>query len=173
MCCLHLKTEFRSCSRGLSVVGHLLLPLMNSFNKTEAAIFPWRLCFLRGFPFISLIIIFPVINCEIKRVCSCSSSDKKTGYAKFHHYFTGTNLIWFLRWNSNVRKSISDAICYNSYSRYVYYLCLCILYGILYHNRHLSRMHFLHSNLYLSKFCAKCSQEVQNLSYLGVMHIFR
>ena len=32
------------------------LPLMNSFNKTEAAIFPCRLCFLRAFPFISLMV---------------------------------------------------------------------------------------------------------------------
>ena len=30
-------------------------PLMNSFNKTEAAVFSCRLCFLRAFPFISLI----------------------------------------------------------------------------------------------------------------------
>jgi len=149
VCCLHLKKEFRSSSRGLSVVWHISLPLMNSFNKTEAAVVPWMLCFLRAFPFIRLIIIFPVINCETKRVYSCSSSDKKTGYAKFHHYFTGTNLIWF-RWNFNVWNTISDEICYNSYLRYVNYLCLCILYGILYHYRHLSRMHFLHSNLYIS-----------------------
>jgi len=27
---------------------------MNSFNKTEAAVFSCRLCFLRAFPFISL-----------------------------------------------------------------------------------------------------------------------
>jgi len=29
---------------------------MNSFNKSEAAVFSCRLCFLRAFPFISLII---------------------------------------------------------------------------------------------------------------------
>ena len=34
---------------------HLSLPLMNSFNKIEAAIFPCRLCLLRAFPFLSLI----------------------------------------------------------------------------------------------------------------------
>ena len=28
---------------------------MNGFNKTEAAVFSCRLCFLRAFPFISLI----------------------------------------------------------------------------------------------------------------------
>ena len=33
---------------------HHSLPLMNSFNKTEAAVFSCRLCFLRAFPFISL-----------------------------------------------------------------------------------------------------------------------
>jgi len=43
---------------GASVVWHLSLPMMNSFNKTEAAIFPCRICFLRAF--ISLII--PVMN---------------------------------------------------------------------------------------------------------------
>jgi len=40
---------------GASVVWHLSLPLMNRFNKTEAAIFPSRLYFLRVFPFIGLI----------------------------------------------------------------------------------------------------------------------
>jgi len=43
--CMHLKIEFRSWS----VVWHHLLPLMNSFNKTETAIFPCRLCFLGAF----------------------------------------------------------------------------------------------------------------------------
>jgi len=33
-----------------------------SFNKTEAAVFSCRLCFLRAFPFISLICIKLVIN---------------------------------------------------------------------------------------------------------------
>ena len=36
------------------MVWHHSLPLMNSFNKTEAAVFSCRLCFLRAFPFISL-----------------------------------------------------------------------------------------------------------------------
>jgi len=36
-------------------VGHHSLPLMNSLNKTETAVFSCRLCFLRAFPFISLI----------------------------------------------------------------------------------------------------------------------
>jgi len=39
---------------GASVVWHLSLSLMNSFNKTKAAIFLCRLCFLRVFPFLSL-----------------------------------------------------------------------------------------------------------------------
>ena len=53
VCCLHLKMEFRSCARVASVVWHLSLLLMNSFNKTEAAVFSCSLCFLRAFPFIS------------------------------------------------------------------------------------------------------------------------
>ena len=40
---------------GASVVWHHLLPLMNSYNKTEAAVFSCRLFFLRVFHFISLI----------------------------------------------------------------------------------------------------------------------
>ena len=42
---------------GTLVVRHHSLLLMNSFNKTEAAVFSCRLCFLRAFPFISLIIL--------------------------------------------------------------------------------------------------------------------
>ena len=42
--------------QGASVVWHHSLPLMNSFNKTEAAVFSCRLCFPRAFPFISLIL---------------------------------------------------------------------------------------------------------------------
>jgi len=41
--------------KGASVVWHHSLLLMNSFNKTEAAVFSCRLCFLRAFPFISFI----------------------------------------------------------------------------------------------------------------------
>jgi len=40
-----------------SVVWHLSLPMMNSFNKTEAVVFPCRLCFLRAYPIISLITV--------------------------------------------------------------------------------------------------------------------
>jgi len=45
-----------------SVEWHLSFPLMNSFNKTEAAIFPWRPCFLRDIPFIGLIHTFCKYN---------------------------------------------------------------------------------------------------------------
>jgi len=40
------------------MVWHLSLPLMNSFIKTEAAIFSCRPCFLRAFPLISFIITY-------------------------------------------------------------------------------------------------------------------
>ena len=33
------------------VVWHLLCPLMNSFNKTDAALFPMQAMFFGGFPF--------------------------------------------------------------------------------------------------------------------------
>jgi len=38
---------------------------MNSFNKTEAAVFSCRLCFLRAFPFISLVEQF---NSSLKKM---------------------------------------------------------------------------------------------------------
>jgi len=41
--------------KGASVVWHHSLLVMNSFNKTEAAVFSCRLCFLRAFPLITLI----------------------------------------------------------------------------------------------------------------------
>ena len=44
--------------QGASVVWHYSLLLMHSFNKTEADVFSCRLCFLKAFPFISLIAIF-------------------------------------------------------------------------------------------------------------------
>ena len=40
------------------MVWHHSLLLMNSFNKTEAAVFSCRLCFLRAFPFISKIMLY-------------------------------------------------------------------------------------------------------------------
>ena len=42
--------------QGASVVWHLSLPLMNTFNKTEAAVFSFRPCFLRAFLFFSFLI---------------------------------------------------------------------------------------------------------------------
>ena len=44
------------------MVWHHSLPLMNSFNKTEAAVFSCRLCFLSAFPFISLIQCYAPTN---------------------------------------------------------------------------------------------------------------
>ena len=40
------------------MVWHRSLPLMNSFNKTKAAVFSYMLCFLRAFPFISFLYSF-------------------------------------------------------------------------------------------------------------------
>ena len=52
-----MSIEFPLMRWGASVVWHHLLLLMNSFNKTEAAVFSCSLCFLRAFPFISLILL--------------------------------------------------------------------------------------------------------------------
>jgi len=46
---------------GSLLVWHPLLPLMNSFNKTEAAFFSCRLFFLRAFSFISLIVFISIL----------------------------------------------------------------------------------------------------------------
>ena len=58
--------------QGASVVWHHSLLLMNSFNKTEAAIFSCRLCFLRAFPFISFIFnkVMSLYQSDIKRILS-------------------------------------------------------------------------------------------------------
>ena len=44
--------------------------VMNSFNKTEAAVFLCRLCFLRAFPFISLICYNLTCNALIPEKCT-------------------------------------------------------------------------------------------------------
>ena len=48
------------------MVWHHSLPLMNSFNKTEAAVFSCRLCFLRAFPFISFISSTTIVTDKIR-----------------------------------------------------------------------------------------------------------
>jgi len=69
VCCLHLKIMFRS------LVWHLSLSLMNSFNKTEVAVFPRRLCFLRAFPFIRLILLsFRSKQTQVENVFPCNYS---------------------------------------------------------------------------------------------------
>jgi len=42
---------------GASVVWHHSFLLMNGFNKTEAAVFLCRLCFLRAFSFVGLVLL--------------------------------------------------------------------------------------------------------------------
>ena len=54
--CFLMWFPFWLAVHGAPVVWHLSLPLINSFNKTKAAIFPCKQCFLRAFPAISLIV---------------------------------------------------------------------------------------------------------------------
>jgi len=61
VCFFTFEKKFCSCARGRQWCG-ISLPLMNSFSKTEAAIFTCRPCFLRAFPFISLINLICVLN---------------------------------------------------------------------------------------------------------------
>jgi len=58
---LHFNNKVPLMRWEVSVVWYLSLPLMNILNKTEAAIFHCRLCFLRAFPFISFIYYFIII----------------------------------------------------------------------------------------------------------------
>jgi len=46
---------------GASVVWHLSVPLMNSFNKTEAAICPMQRVLTEGSPFFSVVLIYILI----------------------------------------------------------------------------------------------------------------
>ena len=60
----------------LSVVWHHSLLLMNGFNKTEAAVSSCRLCFLRDFPFISLILL---TTAGVQCLCGgCKTSPRTT-----------------------------------------------------------------------------------------------
>jgi len=61
---------------GASVVWYHSLLLMNNFNKTEAAVFSCRLCFLGAFPFISLILL---TIAGVKCLCGgCKKSPRTT-----------------------------------------------------------------------------------------------
>ena len=75
---------------GASVVWHHSLLLTNSFNKTEAGVFSYRLCFLRAFPFISLILLTTAV---VKCLCGgCKMSPV------LHHcvviFFSGPQGSW-------------------------------------------------------------------------------
>ena len=67
--------------QGASVVWHHSLLLMNSFNKTEAAVFSCRLCFLRAFPFISFLTLHG-LSYQLKR-CLKKECCKQCRHAKF------------------------------------------------------------------------------------------
>jgi len=61
---LHLTIEFCSCARGAKVVWHLLLPLMNSFNKTESEFFIMQTqCFPRAL--LRLLAVVPSFKCYL------------------------------------------------------------------------------------------------------------
>ena len=60
------------------MVWHHSLPLINSFNKTEAAVFPCRLCFLGVSRFISLICLVSFVE---EKVCGSRGSFYRKAYA--------------------------------------------------------------------------------------------
>jgi len=61
VCYYPLKIEFRLCAR-VSVVLYLSLPLMNSFNKTEAALLSKQAMLSEDFPFVFSIILLKKIR---------------------------------------------------------------------------------------------------------------
>ena len=77
---------------GASVVWHHSLLLMNSFNKTEAAVFSCRLCFLRAFPFIGLIVHnYDLIDKLLDTLKSCVSklvNQRQSGNEQRSYYTT-------------------------------------------------------------------------------------
>jgi len=88
------------CS-GASMVWHPSLPLINSLNNPEAAIFPCKLCFLRTFPFFILITtrsFYYIIGSSISLTCRLSSSTRPTTSIKRamsawrRMYVTSTNI---------------------------------------------------------------------------------
>jgi len=59
--------------------------LMNSFNKTEADVFSCKLCFLRAFPFISLILL---TTAGVKCLCGgCKKSPRTCSSSLCSHIF--------------------------------------------------------------------------------------
>jgi len=58
---------------------------MNSFNKTEAAVFSCRLCFLRAFPFISLMNMHTWIpHSDFSKALSLYPSEKSIENPNYH-----------------------------------------------------------------------------------------
>jgi len=56
---IYAVSSLDTSNEGFKIFDFMVNPvlLMNSFNKTEAAVFSCRLCFLRAFPFITLILL--------------------------------------------------------------------------------------------------------------------
>ena len=87
---------------GASVVWHHWLLLMNSFNKTEAAVFSCRLCFLRAFPFI--ILDKTVANtCEVKYDSKYDNLYNKYSGLSYHVYI-------FIQKNNLKRNPSPDSL---------------------------------------------------------------
>ena len=91
--------------------------VLNSFNKTEAAVFSCRLCFLRAFPFISLHNNFEE---RITIICVAFWRSADDNRVPFNCLFTSGNILkstwaksgeyagWFC--NLNPRRSISSKV---------------------------------------------------------------
>ena len=69
VCCLQYKTKSAVHALVAPIEWHFSFPLMNSFNKTKAAISPFKLCCHRTFPFHRLICLRREVNSIQK--CTC------------------------------------------------------------------------------------------------------
>jgi len=68
--------------------------LMNSFNKTEAAIFSCRLCFLRAFPFISLNHVMSSDSCSVSVSRFTNTCFHRTSSPGCYGYCTTPLCLW-------------------------------------------------------------------------------
>jgi len=90
---------------------------MNSFNKTEAAVFSCRLCFLRAFPFISFLFKYLTTHavCHFKPRCNMNVS-----YLVLNAPLKGLFIF------DNVYVSLSSAFIYSCLFKCILYLPICL-----------------------------------------------
>jgi len=79
--------HFTAATKSFARAKGLSLPLMISYNKTEAAVFPCRLCFLRAFSFLSMIT-------GIERILRFCNKISLTVVNLKPYYFMSRSIMW-------------------------------------------------------------------------------